>query len=260
MTTATARTDVQTERNAHAATPPGSRRELLAWSLATSAICLASGAWRVLLSAPIRPSDLTVVAPFDLDEIPRELSGWIGSGESQLDPVTMRITGATDHLIRSYYDEITGTSLSVLILYGPAEPVLPHTPQVCYPASGYRSLNPAVDRTIELGDGRSAAFRAAIFGRSGGRATIRQSVYHSYRLDGVWSPDVTDRSLPRRWAGIFKVQIQRQVLEGERTDGDEPIESFLRQLLPAMERMIAATASGKVTSSSASGSSSSKRP
>lgn len=260
MTAATTSAEIQPDRSAGAATPPASRREMLAWSLATSVICLAGGAWRVLASAPTRPSDLSVVAPFDLDAIPRTLGGWISSGESQLDPVTMRITGATDHLFRAYYDEMTGTFLSVLILYGPAEPVLPHTPQVCYPASGYRSLNPPVDRTIELGGGQSAGFRAALFGRSGGRTTVRQSVYHSYRLDGVWSPDVTDRSLPRRWAGLFKVQIQRQVLEGERTDGDEPIESFLRQLLPAMERMIATSTSAKAATNPSTTPATPKRP
>lgn len=242
MSSAADQIEARPDRPAAEVAPRTSRRDLLAWSLATSGFCLAGGAWRVLRSAPIGPNDLTSTPPFRLDTIPRALDGWkyVEASETQLDPMTTRITGSTDHMIRTYYDEMTGTAVSVLVLYGPAEPVLPHTPQACYPASGYRSLAGPSDHAIKLDDHRSATFRSGLFGKSGGRAVIRQLVYHSYRLDGVWSPDVTDRSLPRRWAGLFKVQVQRRVLDGERTDGEDPIESFLRQLLPELEKMIAA--------------------
>lgn len=241
MSTATARLDDRLVRSDPGDSSRPSRRDLLAWTLGTGGLLIGGGFLRVFGSAAVRPEDLTAACPFPLEEIPRELDAWkyVDGSETHLDQPTTRITGSTDHVIRNYYDEMTGTALSVLVLYGPAEPVLPHSPQICYPASGFRSLVDPVDRTIRIDDQLSAVFRAAVFVKPGGRLIVRQSVYHSYRLDGVWSPSVSDRSLPRRRAGLFKVQIQRRVLDGERTDGDEPIESFLRHLVPKLESMIA---------------------
>lgn len=241
MLSAAERTDApQPEMNPDGASPHATRRELLAWSLATSGLFLAGGAWVAFGSTPVGPDEFASRPPFPLETIPRTLDTWKATDETQLDSLTARISGSTEHVIRSYSDELTGTNVSVLILYGPAEPVLPHSPQVCYPASGYRVLGNVADRAIEVAGQRPATFRSALFGKSGGRTVIRHSVYHSYRLDGVWAPDVADRSLPRRWAGLFKVQAWRRVHDGERTGSDEPIESFLRQLLPTLERMIAA--------------------
>ena len=226
-----------------------SRRGFLAWSVAASGLLVGGGTLRVAGSASKRPEELSVLPPFPLATIPRSLDGWVSLGnETQLDPITTRITGSTDVITRIYQEELTGTALSVLVLYGPAEPVLPHTPQVCYPASGYRSVIDAVDRTIRIDDQLNAVFRTGLFSKSGGRSVLQQLVYHSYRLDGVWSPSVSDRSLPRRRAGLFKVQIQRRVHDGERMDGEEPIEAFLRQLVPTVERMVAATTTSSASS------------
>ena len=241
MTSATVRPEGRATRPAEFDRPHVTRRGLLAWGLATSGLLLGSGALRLAMSGTGRPGDVKAVCPFPLESIPRTFDNWtyVPKSETHLDPLTVRTTGSTDHVIRGYYDEVTGTMLSVLILYGPAEPVLPHTPQVCYPSSGYRSTGEPVDRPIDIGDRPKAIFRSAGFAKSGGRVVIRQSVYHSFRFGGAWSPIVTDRSLPRRREGLFKVQIERRVQSGERLDGDEPIESFLKRLLPAMEQMIA---------------------
>src|ERR1700683_436164 len=66
--------------------------------------------------------------PFPLKEIPSKLGIWRlkEGGDQLLDSLTMRVTGGTDHILRTYVDDLTGVSLVVLVLFGPAEPVLPH--------------------------------------------------------------------------------------------------------------------------------------
>ena len=75
---------------------------------------------------------------------------------------------------------------------------------------------------------------------------LREAVYHSFRLDGRWSPYIgAGRKFPRRNPGIFKVQVQRLVADGEtprpRTTRSSSSSSFL---VPAIEREIKAAAEG----------------
>ena len=213
---------------------------VVAWGLVASTLLIASGIVRAVQTSQFEREHNTLVeCPFPLTEIPRTLDGWhvVPGSETVLDPLTTRITGSTDHSIRTYVNEMTGVTLSVLVLYGPAEPVLPHTPQVCYPSSGFRSVGETTDHDIKLKNGEIVSFRASVFAKSGGRVLIQQAVYHSYLLGDRWSPDIANRELLRENPGIFKIQIQRRVVEGEARDQDEPIESFIQKIVPVLEQM-----------------------
>jgi hypothetical protein len=182
--------------------------------------------------------------------IPNKLGVWhlVEDGERTLDPLTTRITGSSQHMLRTYADDLTGVTLTVLVLYGPAVPVLPHTPEVCYPSSGYARVDGPSDSTVKFrpggdAEGRPASgearFRSAVYQKSAGRLTYREAAYHSFRLDGKWSPDVgAGRKFPRRNPGIFKIQVQRQVAEGESLGQDDPMEQFLSVLLTELEAQI----------------------
>jgi hypothetical protein len=185
-------------------------------------------------------SSYTEDCPFPLKSIPTTLGRWkvAEGGEKTLDSLTMRITGGTDHLMRTYVDELTGVSLVVLVLFGPAEPVMPHTPEVCYPSSGFQPVDDVVDRVIESKEeGVTSQFRSATYTKSGGRVMLREGVYHSFRLEGRWSPHAgSGRKFPRRNPSVFKVQVQRQMASGEKLAPNDPIEQFLTLLVPAIER------------------------
>ena len=213
----------------------------MVWTLAASLCLIASGVVRGFQSLSYEEDkNFLATCPFPLKDIPRSFQGWhvLDGSETVLDPLTTRLTGSTDHVLSTYVDETTGVMLSVLVLFGPAEPVLPHTPQVCYPSSGFQPVGETVDRDIKIGDHQVATFRSSVFAKSGGRSIIRNAVYHSFLLDGQWSPSIAGRKLPRKSPGIFKVQIQRRVIEGEKRDGDEPIEDYLQKLLPLLDGMV----------------------
>jgi hypothetical protein len=180
--------------------------------------------------------------PFNLDDIPQQIAHWKNDPTQvqKLDDKTVQITGSTNHLVRTYIDELTGVRFSLLVLYGPAEPVLPHTPEVCYPATGY-ALDGSIEyQDVPFGEGKFAQFRSATYSRPGTLLTERARVYYSFRLDGRWSPDVAyGMKFHRSNPGLFKVQIQRQMKEGERPGKNEPIEKFLSYLIPDIERRIA---------------------
>jgi hypothetical protein len=213
------------------------------WAGLAMALLAASGLFRLTQDRRFaEDASYRETCPFDLKDIPYQLGPWkmVEGGEKKLDDLTVRITGSTNHIVRTYVDELTGVTLTVLVLFGPAEPVIPHTPDICYPACGFATVEAGNDVTVDTKAG-PVSFRAATYAKSGGRAIQREEVYHSFRLDKRWSAAVGDgRKFPRRNPGIFKVQIQRRVAEGERRNRDNPIEQFLTYLIPSIEQSIAA--------------------
>jgi hypothetical protein len=186
--------------------------------------------------------------PFPLDKIPRTLGHWTNSVDMpKLDSKTMLITGGKTNIIRTYSDESTGVRLLVLVLFGPTEPVIPHIPEVCYPANGFSKADDSINRQIKYtfidntgkeSQERSAFFRSVVYQK----LKILEGVFYSFRYNGEWSPDVGGgQKLPRRTPGVFKVQIQRVMIPGESRDIDkypDPIEDFLKSLIPAIEHEI----------------------
>jgi hypothetical protein len=240
-----------------AATPTSSNRALWAWAAIACLLLGSSAAYRTLQDRRHKDERNYVEScPFPLKEIPSKLGIWRlkEGGEQSLDSLTMRVTGGTDHILRTYVDDLTGVALVVLVLFGPAEPVLPHVPEVCYPATGYSYAQDTYTRkivyTTKDSSGRDvpgeAFFRSSVYEKSGGLSTHREEAYHSFRLDGKWSPDAgVGRKFVRRTPGAFKVQVQRSVALVENRDKDNPVDQFLSMLIPEIESRIAAGSAGK---------------
>jgi hypothetical protein len=186
--------------------------------------------------------------PFPLRELPKTLGDWRvrAGGETSLDPEVARIAGSTDHVIRTYVNARTGVSLNVLVLFGPAQFVFGHLPEVCYPAVGYARVGEPLLRTIASGSGPAAEFRSEVYIKKRDARSRREEVYSGFHQGGRWSPDPL-----RFWKNfrhnpsMFKVQIQRSVTEAEHRELNNPTEQFLALLLPELERRIAAAASGR---------------
>jgi Protein of unknown function (DUF3485) len=241
------------ETSDSAATPVRPRRgSALIWMVIGCTLLITSGVARSVQDRRHRvESSYAEACPFPLRSIPTTLGRWKMVGEEMiLDSLTMRITGGTDHSMRTYVDELTGVTLVVLVLFGPAEPVIPHTPQVCYPSSGFHQVDDATDRVIESKEDQiTSVFRSAAYAKSGGRGMLREGVYHSFRLEGQWSPHAgSGRKFPRRSPSVFKVQVQRRMADGERIGRNDPIEQFLSLLVPAIEREIKSAAKPAGTS------------
>jgi Protein of unknown function (DUF3485) len=227
--------------------PSPSRRRMtpLAWAAVACILLGSSAVVRAMQDRRHRDeASYLETCPFPLDKIPTTLGGWRMSpeGDKKLDSMTMRITGGTDHILRTYADDLTGVKLDVLILFGPVEPVIPHTPEVCFPANGFTKIEDPITRPIKDASGEDIKgrplFRSGVYQKS----RLREGVYHSFRLGGQWSPDIgAGRKFPRRNPGVFKIQVQRMVAEGERRGDDnvrDPLEQFLGVLIPEIERLI----------------------
>jgi len=183
--------------------------------------------------------------PFVLGDIPNALGDWyvVEGSESTLEPDIARIAGATDHLIRTYVDKKSGETAVVMILYGLASVVWPHTPDACYPANGFRSVSPSRDQDIDIWVPEKptpARFRLQHFVKAKAVQTDYRVVYYSFQNAGQWGLDMEKNWKSFRYhPGMFKVQVQCQASSSGTID-ERSVQELLGRIVQEIERRSAA--------------------
>ncbi len=172
---------------------------------------------------------------FNLSEVPSVLGPWKGI-ETKLDPTIARATGANQIVTRRYVNQDTGSTIDMILLYGPAVEMYVHAPEVCYPAAGYAQVAGPDLRPIPSGPSKTAPFKSLVYSKGEGGPGELQEVYYSWWYHGGWSPDVGKQKHFERIPSMYKVHLARRVTAGEKRDVGNPCESFLNELLPVMER------------------------
>ena len=229
------------------AEPGRGRRRGWLWLTLAGVLLGASGlvrAWQDdRLEAAARAAE---TAPFPMSELPRDLGRWKAQGpDQQLDPETLEIAGASSYVARTYTDEHTGVVLSLIVVFGPAERVIGHVPEICFPAVGYSQATLPAEITITPESG-PARFRSLVFTKGRGATAEWQEVYYSFRHAGQWSPTAAaTRKRLRIEPATYKIQVQRHISEDEGRGLNNPIESLLEELVPELERRIAASAAAQ---------------
>lgn len=168
--------------------------------------------------------------PFTLSELPEVFGDWqvVPGSDEPLPKEVAEIAGASDSVIRTYSNPLTGEKVSVMVLYGLAAQVYPHTPAVCYPSAGFRPLKDSVETVAIVVPDRTekVPFLREQFAKGEGAGFVVQEVYHSFRNAGLWTPEMAERwKAFRHHPGMFKVQVQRALL----ATGDD--ETNARQLI-----------------------------
>ncbi len=191
----------------------------------------------------------SAVPLFPLSEFPRQLGSWRmkeGSAKT-LDADIARISGAKDYLEWTYVDETSQESVVVMILYGLAEQVWPHVPDICYPANGYKSIGTSdvIDISIP-GTTAKARFRAQSFARIRSGQRDQLEVYHSFRYIGEWGLDMgRNWKLFRYHPGMFKVMVQQQGSSSGLNEENDAVKQLLGMIVGEIERRVANVAQEK---------------
>jgi hypothetical protein len=186
---------------------------------------------RELLEARERPR-------FDLAQVPLTFGPWEGV-ETKIDPKIARGTGADQIVTRRYTNHDTGAVIDLILLYGPAADVYQHAPELCYPAAGFTLSAGPDDRAISSGS-LNAPFRALVYSKGEGASADLQEVYYSWWYNDRWTPEIGKQKHFERIPGMFKLHLARRTAPLEKRDVGNPCESLLRELLPDLNRRMAA--------------------
>jgi hypothetical protein len=198
---------------------PNPKASITPWSLmAITCVLLGiSGGvriWRELQFRSLAQEKAT--CPFPLEDLPRDFKDWsaVEGSDNHLDPEIARIAGSSDHIIRTYRNKNTGEEVMALILYGLANSVFGHTPEVCFPAVGYKQSRASENRKFEIpGSTASVQYRSAYFTKNiaGIGAFQEEEVYYTFLHNGEWLPALASRWKSFRYhPSIFKIQLQRK--------------------------------------------------
>jgi EpsI family protein len=177
----------------------------------------------------------------DLRQVPLTLGRWQGK-DNEIHPLIARGTGADQIVTRHYVNQDTGAAVDLILLYGPAAEVYLHAPEVCYPAAGFSPVGTPEDRTLTLGP-YQAPFRSLVYAKGEGAQADLQEVYYSWWYNGHWTPNIGIQKHFERIPGMYKVHLSRRATAAEKRDVGNPCVSLLQELLPEIERRLAATRS-----------------
>jgi len=111
----------------------------------------------------------------------------------------------------------------VSITSGPSGAVSTHTPDVCYPGSGYKTVQAPKKETVELPDGTRASYMVAVYEKKTATSVDRQRIRWAWSTAGEW--DVP--SYPRMHylnTELYKLYIVTpdSPREDNRSEGDAP--------------------------------------
>ena len=187
------------------------------WAIVTCLLLGLSGGIRFWRESRFSTLSMqSAICPIPMSELPRTLGTWefIEGTDTQLDPDIVRIAGATDHVLRSYFDRESGERASVLSLYGLGVDVYPHVPAVCYPAAGYKLFKGPIDFPEERVSGLKGPvrYRWAVYTKQIGSVNKYVEVFHAFLHDGEWLADATPRWKQFRTSpGLYKIQIEHTI-------------------------------------------------
>jgi hypothetical protein len=150
--------------------------------------------------------------PFPLEELPRELGTWRAVGsDTQLPDEIARLAGSSAHVMRQYQDDKTGAMVKVLVLYGVANSVFAHRPEICFTGAGFQAKGQPEDGSLKVqGSSDPVGYRMAYFTKTSGAIEQEVEVCHTFLHHKDWLPYLDSRwKLFRQYPAMCKIQIER---------------------------------------------------
>lgn len=168
--------------------------------------------WNTLTPAPERSQKVhqhvLMMGDFVAEDVPSEL------------PVKERSQVTS----RRYYSKIQGRMFVVSVTSGPPGAVSTHTPDVCYPGSGYTTLREPTKETIELPNGAKATYMVADYEKKTATNLERHRIRWSWSVQGEWNIPDRPRFAYLAEQELYKLYIVTPLAEGETQsrDADNP--------------------------------------
>jgi len=170
-----------------------------------------------------------------LEQIPRTCGPWELEQSAELDDLVARELESVGHVLRTYVHRDTQARAQVVVLLGPSGPISVHTPDICYRARDYRTL-----QTMERWDFSDGQRNHSLWGMTLEPSRLQDGgllrVYYAWTSGNEWSAPDHARFAFASSKYLYKIQLACSLtdLADAGTDKD-PGREFLSHFIPAMQ-------------------------
>jgi Protein of unknown function (DUF3485) len=180
-----------------------------------------------------------------LKNVPVNIGDWQGEDLETAEQVRKTAGAVGRYVNRSYHNVRTGEQVKLWLICGHARDITRHTPDVCYPSSGFteradeNSLYP-----FSYSDGKVAEFWTNTFTREDDTGRHIERVFWSwYRPeDGEpvrWEAPEHSRLAFGNSRALYKMYFTNQMRDPAETTEESPCIRFAREVLPVVDKALA---------------------
>jgi hypothetical protein len=211
-----------------------------------AAIALVIGAGAVRARWTTRQADTrdVLAAAARLENVPLNAGDWVGTVHP-FDLTEYRSAGIQGALLRTYKHKDTGQEMVLMIVCGRPGPISVHTPDVCYPGSGYRVISDDLRTTINGPSGTPHEFWKLRMNKADAVISQHLNVTYGWSTDGRWQAPKSEaaRFTFADAPVLFKLYAQYQVPAASTVDAateaeNDPTVGFLEAVLPELNRAL----------------------
>ena len=213
------------------------------------------------------PERLMHAASENLRHFPDRIGTWRAVAAEPLSANAVRMLQCRFHESRVYIDDQTGEKVYLILLVGPAGPLVAHTPEVCYASREFKVVDAAHPITIR-GSGPAADVFDVVEFQAGSVMAERHRAYYGWHsVTGRWQAPHNPRLTLGGQPMLYKLQLSLDpasfnpaAFDPVAHSGDAPLETtgpplanpaekhlpsdpgrrFLAALLPVLDRLLQA--------------------
>jgi Protein of unknown function (DUF3485) len=202
------------------------------------AIIISSGIVHGLWTGRFQASRELETRAARLERVPLTIGDWKGRALT-LDRRTVESAGIAGYLMRRYEDR-QGHAVTVLLVCGRPGPIAVHTPEVCYPGTGYEQTAPTAKLSLGPGpSGQPDESWVAEFDKPGAILPKHLRILYTWSADGTrWAASGNPRLQYAGEPALYKLYVVQETAQAEPALRDGPGATFARQLLPELRKAL----------------------
>lgn len=172
-------------------------------------------------------------------QVPKEIGDWVGE-DMPVDEEVRNTAGAVNYVSRRYKNEKTGRTVRLWLIVGHFRDIIRHTPNACYPASGFRQEGMQIKQHFDLPGGKTATFFTAKFTKEDPFGRYLERVFWAWNHPKLNKWDAPDN--PRFDYGLakalYKLYFSSDVRTDENAADDSPAADFAELMLPEIDKAL----------------------
>ncbi len=169
--------------------------------------------------------------------VPLNIGEWEGE-DLPVDEVVRKTAGAIGYVSRRYTNVNSGKNVVLWLIVGHSRDITRHTPNICYPSSGFRQAGSQVRHLIKLNNGTEANFYTAKFHKEDAFSRNTERVFWTFN-----HPDANQWEAPEegaRWRyglarALYKLYFTSEVRADEEVIDHNVATEFAELMLPAID-------------------------